>query len=190
MPNTKLRLLVVENEPAVRTSLCLALSELGYEVRAAENGFSALSELRKAPPDILISDLHMPAMSGFELLSVVRRRFPAIPVIAMSSAFAGDAIPEGVAADRFYPKSSGIDVLLMAIASSSSSQRIPRTQAPIWIAQNGHNSSGDAFVTLACPECLRTFPQVLSHLTRSITSTNCIHCAALISFAIATASCV
>jgi len=190
MLDTKLRLLVVEDEPAVRTSLCLVLSELGYEVRAAENGFAALSELRKAPPDILISDLHMPAMSGFELLSVVRRRFPAIPVIAMSDAFASDAIPDGVAADSFYRKGSGIDVLLKAIARSSSSQPIPRTQTPIWIAQNGHDSSGDAFVTLACPDCLRTFPHVLSHSTRSITTTNCIHCAILISFAIATASSV
>jgi len=43
-------------------------------------------------------------MSGFELLSVVRRRFPAIQLIAMSGAFSGDGIPPGVAADAFMKK--------------------------------------------------------------------------------------
>ena len=53
----------------------------------AEDGFSALAEIRKEVPDILLSDLNMPRMSGFELLSVVRRRFPSIRTIAMSGAF-------------------------------------------------------------------------------------------------------
>ncbi len=43
-------------------------------------------------------------MSGFELLSVVRRRFPAIQVIAMSGAYSCDGVPPGVAADAFYQK--------------------------------------------------------------------------------------
>ena len=41
-------------------------------------------ELRQSLPDMIISDLSMPNMSGFEFLSVVRRRFPHIPVIAIS----------------------------------------------------------------------------------------------------------
>ena len=52
------------------------LTEIGYRVRSAEDGFSALREMRHEVPDILLSDLNMPGMSGFELLSVVRRRFP------------------------------------------------------------------------------------------------------------------
>ena len=55
-------------------------------------------------PDVILSDLNMPGMSGFEFLSVVRRRFPTVKVIAMSSAFAVDDIPPGVAADAFYQK--------------------------------------------------------------------------------------
>ena len=79
MPRTKERLLIVEDEPSIRESLSSALTEIGYPVRTAEDGFSALLEIRKQIPDMILSDLNMPGMSGFELLSVVRRRFPAIP---------------------------------------------------------------------------------------------------------------
>lgn len=49
----------------------------GFSVRTAEDGFTALQILREVLPDIILSDLRMPGMSGFELLSIVRRRFPA-----------------------------------------------------------------------------------------------------------------
>ena len=56
-------------------------------------------------PDLIISDLHMPRMSGIEFLSVVRRRFPAIPVIAISGAYdLSESFAAGVMADAYYPK--------------------------------------------------------------------------------------
>ena len=61
---------------------------------------------------MILSDLNMPGMSGFEFLSVVRRRFPTVKVVAMSSAFTVDAIPPGVAADGFYQKGSSLGHLL------------------------------------------------------------------------------
>jgi CheY-like chemotaxis protein len=106
MPNTKARLLIVDDEPSIRNSLSLVLAEIGYPVRSAEDGLSALLELRNDVPDILITDLNMPGMSGFELLAVVRRRFPSIHTIAMSGAFCGNEVPSGVAADAFYQKGS------------------------------------------------------------------------------------
>jgi|ERR1041385_8107223 CheY-like chemotaxis protein len=78
------RVLVVDDDPRVLQVSRLILEAKGYEVKTATDGFEALVELRRSLPDVIISDLKMPNMSGFELLSVVRRRFPHIPVIAIS----------------------------------------------------------------------------------------------------------
>jgi CheY-like chemotaxis protein len=109
------RLLVVDDEPSIRTSMSQVLAEIGYSVRSAQDGFSALVEMQKEIPEIILSDLNMPGMSGFELLSLVRRRFPAIRLIAMSGAFSGDEVPSGVTADAFYQKGSGVRSLLKII---------------------------------------------------------------------------
>src|ERR1700728_1241485 len=106
MPTEKTSLLLVDDDIAICKLLSLMLAKSGYGVRSTADGFSALAEIRTEIPDILVSDLNMPGMSGFELLSVVRRRFPAIAVIAMSAMYS-DATPSPrVAADGFYAKGS------------------------------------------------------------------------------------
>ena len=77
MPNAEVKLPIVEDDVPIRKLLSVILAESGYRVRSAEDGFSALVEIRNEIPDIILSDLNMPGMSGFELLSVVRCRFPA-----------------------------------------------------------------------------------------------------------------
>ena len=95
MPDLKKSILIAEDEESVRTSFAMVLSELGLRVRSASDGLAALMEMRHEAPDILLSDLNMPGMSGFELLSVVRRRYPAVLVIAMSGAFSSDQVRAG-----------------------------------------------------------------------------------------------
>jgi CheY-like chemotaxis protein len=127
MPDANAKLLVVDDEPLVRATISLVLGELGYRVRSADNGLSALREIGQEMPDILLSDLNMPGMSGFELLSVVGRRFPAMHKIAMSGAFVGSEVPSGVAADAFYQKGSGTDALLHVLGTLSEiKQRDPQ----------------------------------------------------------------
>jgi two-component system, response regulator YesN len=53
-------------------------------VQCAKNGLEALAKLRKENPDIILSDINMPVMSGIELMSLVRFMFPKIKLIAMS----------------------------------------------------------------------------------------------------------
>ncbi len=107
--------LVVDDKECIRTSTSLVLEEMGYLVRSAEDGLSALREIRQESPDILLADLNMPGMSGFELLTEVRSLFPTISVIAMSGAFCGSAIPPGVLADAFYQKGSSVSMLLQIL---------------------------------------------------------------------------
>ena len=188
MPHAVAKLLIVDDEPALRMSLSHIFMALGYSVRCAEDGFSALSELRQETPDIILSDLNMPGMSGFEFLSVVRRRFPGIHAIAMSGAFSGDGVQPGVAADAFYEKATGLDNLLQIMEAITHPMRPtvepPANGAPIWIQSNGHDPAGEAYVMIACPECLRTFPQVLGKASNPISQTACVHCSSPIHYAI------
>lgn len=187
MPQAKL--LIADDETPVRTALSAALDEFGYDVRTACNGFSALAEIRREIPDLLISDLHMPRMSGFELLSVVRRRFPSIRVIAMSASFSGDGVPPGVAADAFYEKGSHPGLLFRIVKAITQRERLlsresPSALAPIWIPSNGHDHAGEPYVMMTCTECLRTFPQVLGDGTGTIQEANCVYCCSPIQYAI------
>ena len=189
MPNLRARLLVVDDQALIRTCLSELLTEHGYGVRVAFDGFSALAEIRKEVPDLIVSDLNMPGMSGFELLSVVRRRFPSIPVIAMSSQFSGVELPVGVAADAFYEKGVDPGFLLdivenitHPITSRPIDQR--RLSVPIWVPTNGHVPAGEPYVMVICSECLRTFPQILGGGAGPIHQTNCLYCHNPIQYAI------
>lgn len=192
MPSAKVKLLIVDDEVSLRSSLSQIFTTFGYDVRSAEDGFSALDQIRNEMPDILLSDLNMPGMSGFELLSVVRRRFPAIRVIAMSGAFSGKSVPPGIAADAFYEKGSSPGTLVEMMRDMANMERSsvphPGTLAPIWISKNGHDPSGEEYVMVTCQECLRTFPQILGNALLPVRETSCVHCSSLIQYAIVPAT--
>lgn len=104
--------LIVDDDSLMRESLAALLMESGHQVRSAEEGFSALVEVQTHAPDILLSDLCMPGMSGAELIQEIRHRFPSVKVIAMSGSFCGVEVPQGVAADFFYEKGADRRALL------------------------------------------------------------------------------
>jgi CheY-like chemotaxis protein len=132
MPETKVRLLVVDDEPSIRSTMTQVLAEIGFRVRSAEDGFAALLELQQEIPDILLTDLNMPGMSGFELLTAVRQSFPSIRTIAMSGSFSGNEVPSGVAADAFFQKGSSMGALLRIIENLPRSKRLfSKVQIPL-----------------------------------------------------------
>jgi CheY-like chemotaxis protein len=98
------RLLIVDDDPSIREVVSDILASEGYQVQTAQDGLDALDRLLQPLPDVIISDLMMPQMSGFEFLAVVRERFPHVPVIAMSGEFMGNDLPPGAFADAFLPK--------------------------------------------------------------------------------------
>jgi CheY-like chemotaxis protein len=182
--DAKHEILVVEDDDCVRDSLELLLKSAGYIVTTAIHGFDALLQLKKRLPDIVLSDLSMPQMSGFELLSVVRRRFPQISVIAMSGAYhSGDAVPGGVIADAFYSKGQSDPQMLLRIVADLIQTAVAhavdheRESAPVWIPRNGNDSHGIPFVVLTCTECLRSFPlSVITEDLQKIQETSCLFC--------------
>ena len=111
------QILIVDDDPGVRESLGMLLMSEGYDVAMADNGVSAVSHLDRTIPDLILTDLNMPQMSGVELISHVRARYPSISIVAMSGDFRGDAAPAGIIADRFYPKGQHPHNLLTTIAS-------------------------------------------------------------------------
>src|SRR2546423_1196617 len=139
----KHKILVVDDDEGVRETLVMVLRSSGYDVNYAIHGFDALLQMKRVLPSIVISDLNMPQMSGFEFLSVVRRRFPKISVIAMSGAYhSGDAVPGGVIADAFYGKGqSSPEALLHIVAdlirtSAAHAVDHERESAPACIPRN------------------------------------------------------
>ncbi len=109
------KLLIVDDDISILTVLSQHFAELGYCVRSAEDGLSALSEIKNELPDILLSDLNMAGISGVQFLLIVRRMFPSIRVAAMSGAYSGNDVPPGVAADAFYEKGSRLHLLTQVV---------------------------------------------------------------------------
>jgi CheY-like chemotaxis protein len=178
------KILVVDDEACIRDSTGVLLAAAGYEVHTAENGFEALLELKKWTPDVMISDLNMPQMSGFELLSVVRRRFPQILVIAISGAYSsGDHVPGGIIADAYYAKGHHrpeeltrmiFELIQTKALRAESHQQKP---APVWIPRNGKDAKGVPFIVVTCTECLRSFPlSVEREDVQEIQETPCLFC--------------
>ena len=112
------QVLIVEDDASVRNSLALLLKASGYDVNTANNGVEALKILKDGLPAVVLTDLNMPQMSGFELLSVLRQQFPRLSLVAMSGHYeTGNEVPGGVPADAFYPKGYGNPGVLLHILS-------------------------------------------------------------------------
>ena len=78
-------ILLVEDDIAFRRSVSAYLEDSGFSVLEADDGIAALEVLRQHSPDIIISDLRMPRMSGLELLEVLKKNHAgAAPVIMIS----------------------------------------------------------------------------------------------------------
>ena len=114
-------LLVVDDDPRVLAALEILLGRAGADVRCADSVVNAWSALARSVPDVVISDLAMPVLDGFELVRRMRRELPfaAVPVIALT-AHAALALAERVRAEGFamhIAKPVDLDVLVAAIAS-------------------------------------------------------------------------
>lgn len=179
------RILLVDDEENLRKMARAILESQGYEVMCAVDGFDALATLRQSLPDVIISDLKMPNMNGFEFLSVVRARFPQIPIIAISGQFSGIGVPDSVLADAFFAKGQyTLEELFRRIIGLLEHGPIrPRAghqpKSTVWVPL----SSDVNYIAVTCPSCLRTF-SVSASLSAGANTANCDFCMAPVSFEI------
>jgi signal transduction histidine kinase len=81
----KERILVVDDEEAIREMVAKIITSLGHDAAMARDGKEALEILKKEPFTVLITDLKMPEMDGFELMKSVQVEFPEIHIICMTA---------------------------------------------------------------------------------------------------------
>ena len=79
------RVLVAEDDDAVRSLISSILSDAGYNVYEAVDGLDAIDLLKRRRYDVLLTDYHMPKMDGLELLDLAQAMWPELPVILATS---------------------------------------------------------------------------------------------------------
>jgi CheY-like chemotaxis protein len=180
------RVLLVDDDPLVRKLISGYLVAAGYVVRTAVDGLDALGKLRAGLPDLIISDLNMPRMSGPELLEVVHKRFPQIPFMVISGD-APDEMPGGVAADAYYHKSGfGFQQLLETV--SDLTRKPPLRTAPPHVDSEPVHARrvGDGHYIIGCKDCLREFSVLhATAMGRDNMWTICVHCGSNVRFLVA-----
>ena len=83
--NRSVRILIIDDDASIRTSLSEALIENGAEVMTADDGVTALPLLDRFAPELVLCDVRMPEIGGLELLKMIRERYPSIDVVLMTA---------------------------------------------------------------------------------------------------------
>src|SRR5262245_36287200 len=85
-------ILLVEDNPNARLLFATMLSGLGHEVVECENGAEAVELVDKQRFDLIVTDLRMPRLDGFGLISHIRSKLPLLPMILVSGYISTDAV--------------------------------------------------------------------------------------------------
>jgi two-component system chemotaxis response regulator CheY len=125
MPAT---ILIVDDDESIRELLRLHLSGAGYEVDVAADAISAGYMVLRRPPDLIITDVAMPHMDGFEFVAALKadKSLPPIPVVFLTSVEDGDHRGKELGAVGYITKPVRADRLLSLVA-----QHVPGGAHPI-----------------------------------------------------------
>jgi two-component system KDP operon response regulator KdpE len=113
------RILVVEDDERIRSSMRLALEGEGYDVNDAASGEEALDLFAEAPTDVALIDLMLPGMDGFECCRALRRQ-SAVPIIIVTARADTHDVVAGLeaGADDYVTKPFGMDELLARLRAA------------------------------------------------------------------------
>lgn len=102
----KAKILIVDDEPLIRDALAFKLTKDGYDVDTAEDGEKAIQKIEGEEYQIIISDIMMPFISGFELVKILKERGTDAPVLMLTSLNSETAVLKAfdLGADDFMTK--------------------------------------------------------------------------------------
>ena len=114
------RILVIDDDASIREDVAKRLERAGHQVATAQDGKEALRLFEAEPADLVITDIYMPEMDGYEVIRTFRKLHPGIPVVAMSAGgqFAKEVLLETagyLGAIESIPKPFDLDDLLSAV---------------------------------------------------------------------------
>jgi two-component system chemotaxis response regulator CheY len=113
------RILVVDDDESIRQVVKLFLEDEGFEVRTAANGLAALASVADYPPDIILLDLRMPVMSGFEFAERYRAGpCPHAPIVVFVATVHAEHDRRSIAAASVLEKPFDLDDLLRAVSAA------------------------------------------------------------------------
>lgn len=140
---TPTRVLVVDDEPAIRRFLRASLTSQGYDIVEAEDGARALAEIGRRPPDIVVLDLGLPDIDGLEIIRRLRQGGNAAPIIVLSSRAdePGKVEALDLGADDYVTKPFGVDELLARLRAAMRHKLQRQGEQPVF-------RSGDLTVDL------------------------------------------
>jgi CheY-like chemotaxis protein len=115
MPAT---ILIVDDDESIRELLRLHLGAAGYEVHVAADAIAAGYLVLRSPPDLIITDISMPHMDGFEFVAALKadKSIPPIPVVFLTSMEEGDNRGKELGAVGYITKPVRADKLLEMVA--------------------------------------------------------------------------
>ena len=137
-PAAPLSVLLVDDEPAIRRFLRLSFDAEGYQVEEADDGKAALVILRAKSPDLLILDLGLPDLDGFEVIRQLREFGSTIPIIVLSSRTdeKGKVQALDLGADDYVTKPFGIDELQARIRTALRHRLQQQGEKPVFRSGN------------------------------------------------------
>jgi two-component system, OmpR family, alkaline phosphatase synthesis response regulator PhoP len=113
------KILVIEDEPTLSRLLTYNLAQEGYEVNTAEDGAEGLQEAIRVPYNLIILDIMLPTLNGFEVLSKLREKGDRTPVIVLTARNDEKDIVQGLkfGADDYMTKPFGVAELLARVSA-------------------------------------------------------------------------
>ncbi|TVY07444.1 response regulator transcription factor [Paenibacillus cremeus] len=112
-------ILVIEDEPTLARLLTYNLAQEGYETKVADHGSDGLQIAMQQPFDLIILDIMLPGMNGFEILSKLRQKGNKTPVIILTARNAEEEVVQGLkyGADDYITKPFGVAELLARVSA-------------------------------------------------------------------------